>query len=61
MVNLCAAVKLTGDVDTEGPLRRLCGEWMANFDASFKSSTPWNTGDVLALDPVTHRFVDSCP
>lgn len=26
VVNLCAAVKVTGAVDTEGPLRRLCGE-----------------------------------
>lgn len=25
-VNLCAAVKVTGGPDTEGPLRRLCGE-----------------------------------
>ena len=26
VANLCAAVKVTGAVDTEGPLRRLCGE-----------------------------------
>lgn len=26
VANLCAAVKITGAVDTEGPLRRLCGE-----------------------------------
>lgn len=31
VVNLGSDVKVTGEVDTEGPVRRLCGEMMILF------------------------------
>ena len=38
MVNLGSDVKVTGEVDTEGPVRRLCGEMMILFYIYVKSN-----------------------